>query len=143
MLTLCLFVKSVLGGRGGGVSGFFLVEKLFIFNPARRRTANFKFDHMSYSLYRTVLEVNYYFTLSPPEIIIFYFKNNPILEIEWWPHIFSTITYASKNVRGKNVTSMSVVYWAVPPIKHDTSTQCWTNPGPPSTTSAHHWSNIW
>ena len=26
--------------------------------------------------------------------------------------------------------------------KHETSTQCWTNIGPPSTTLAQHWSNI-
>ena len=28
------------------------------------------------------------------------------------------------------------------PGKHETSTYCWNNAGPPSTTLAHHWSNI-
>ena len=27
-------------------------------------------------------------------------------------------------------------------IKHETSTQCWSNVGPPSTTLAQHWFNI-
>ena len=38
----------------------------------------------------------------------------------------------------------STVYDAGPWVasKHDTSTQYWTNVGPPSTTLAQHWSNI-
>ena len=54
-----------------------------------------------------------------------------------------------KSFKKKKLKSHATVFfqttlrhWQLLPSKHESSTRCWTNVGPTSTTLAQHWSNI-
>ena len=66
--------------RGGGEK--FLSRANYLFQPGS--AAALKISHCITCLYRTVLEVNYYFMQSPPEIIYLKKLHPRPLKIEWW-----------------------------------------------------------
>ena len=47
-----------------------------------------------------------------------------------------------RHLLGSEVHLGWILYWLKLPSKHDTSTQCKSNAGPPSTTLVQHWTNI-